>query len=82
MISSVTQAKRPLVIFGPVLSRPKTLDLAGQHICGRPTLLDWDFDGTPEQAYSGLVERRDRWRHPEQLLEEEVEPGWRKAKAE
>ena len=43
---------------------------------------DWGFDGTPEQTYSGLVERRDRWRHPEQLLEEEVEPGWRKAKAE
>ena len=25
--------------------------------------------GTPERAYSGLVEQRDRWRHPEQFVE-------------
>ena len=39
-------------------------------------------DGTPERAYSGLVEQRDRWRHPEQFIEEKVESGWREATSE
>ncbi len=43
---------------------------------------DWDLNGTPERAHSGLVEQRDRWRHPEQFVEEKVETGWSEAKAE
>ncbi len=61
---------------------PKNYGLAGQHINGWPTQRDWDLNGTPERAYSGLVEQHDRWRHPEQFVEEKVEPGWREAKAE
>ena len=33
-------------------------------------------------AYSGLVEQRDRWRHPEQFIEEKLEFGWREATVE
>ena len=60
----------------------KHYGLAGQYMNGWPTQREWDLNGTPERAYSGLVEQRDRWRHPEQFVEEKVEPGWREAKAE
>ena len=38
----------------------KHYGLAGQHIGSWPTQRDWDLNGTPERAYSGLVEQRDR----------------------
>jgi len=39
------------------------------------TQRDCNLNGTPECAYSGLVEQRDPWRHPEQFVEEEVALG-------
>tara|TARA_E500000331_G_scaffold68857_1_gene63531 strand:- start:758 stop:1438 length:681 start_codon:yes stop_codon:yes gene_type:complete len=61
---------------------PKHYGLTGQHISGWPKQRDWDLNGTPERTYSGLVEQRDRWRHPEQFIEEKVESGWREATSE
>tara|TARA_Y100001934_G_scaffold41797_1_gene50213 strand:- start:38913 stop:39575 length:663 start_codon:yes stop_codon:yes gene_type:complete len=61
---------------------PKHYGLTGQHISGWPTQRDWDLNGTPERAYSGLVEQRDRWRHPEQFVGGKAEPNWREAPAE